>query len=115
MTFESTWSLDRPSSEFPGSAHYSPPIGGVHDVNVTFWNVGELASNGIESIAKTGATGTLTSETQADIGVGDGLGSSTGTVVTEEFTVETKFPLVTLTSMIAPSSDRFVGVRRIPT
>ena len=96
----------------------SPPIGGVHNGNVSFWNGGQLASPGIESMAETGATGTLSSEIQTAIDAGNalatmegnGLGSSTGTVIIEEFPINTNFPLVTLTSMIAPSPDWFVGV-----
>lgn len=119
VTFNSTWSPEtHPTDNFPSNAHYSPPIGGVHNGNVSFWNAGELASAGIESMAETGATGTLSSEIQTAIAAGNaletmegnGLGSSTGTVIIEQFSVNTNFPLVTLTSMIAPSPDWFVGV-----
>jgi hypothetical protein len=93
-------------------------MGGVHSANVSFWNPGALASNGIESMAETGATGTLRSEIETAINAGNalgtmegnGLGTSTGTVIIEQFLVNTNFPLVTLTSMIAPSPDWFVGV-----
>lgn len=65
-----------------------------------------------------GATGPLRAEIQTAIEAeealtiiqGNGLETSTGTVIIEEFPVNTNFPLVTLTSMTAPSPDWFVGV-----
>ncbi len=119
VVFESTWSpATHPDPGFPGNPHFSPLIGGVHNANVSFWTSGELASAGIENMAETGAIGSLSAEIQTAIDAGDalaimsgnGLGTSTGTVIIEQFSVNTNFPLVTLTTMIAPSPDWFVGV-----
>ena len=119
VVFESTWSPQtHPDPGFPGNAHFSPLIGGVHSTDVSFWTKGGLASAGIEAMAEVGATGSLSAEIQTAINDGDaltviegnGLGTSTGTVIIEQFPVNTNFPLVTLTSMIAPSPDWFIGV-----
>ena len=60
-------------------------------------------------MAETGAIGYLSAEIQTapDAGnvlaimQGSGLGMSAGTVIVEQFSVNTDFPLVTLTTMIA--------------
>lgn len=119
VVFESSWSPQtHPTANFPSNAHFSPLIGGVHNANVSFWTSGGLASAGIEAMAELGATGALSAEVQTAIDAadalaivqGNGLGTSTGTVSIEQLLVNTNFPLVTLTSMIAPSPDWFVGV-----
>ena len=116
VVFNATWSSSTHPNNFPGGAHFSPLIGGVHNDSVSFWTLGEIASPGIEIMAETGATGTLTTEIRAAIpenalvvinggGTGSPGGSGIGRVV-----VRLDFPLVTLVTMIAPSPDWFAGV-----
>ena len=116
IVFNATWSSSTHPTNFPGGAHFSPLIGAVHNDSVSYWEVGEAASPGIEQMAETGGTNTLTSEIRATIperagAVINGRGiSSPGSATIQRVTVTLDFPLVTLVTMIAPSPDWFVGV-----
>ena len=122
VTFEATWSNEtHPYANFPTTAHFSRLVGATHNANVTFWEVGGVASSGIESMAESGGTSTLSSEVEAQITnnnalavlLGGNIPSSPGTATVESFEVNQTFPLVTLVSMIAPSPDWFVGVSNL--
>ena len=123
ITFTSTWSSEaHPSDNFPtASAHFSPLVGATHDGSISIWQPDILASDGIEQMAETGATASLTGEVdvamedgRADqILSGSGLGSATGQVVLDVVTVSENFPFVSLVTMIAPSPDWFVGVHDV--
>jgi hypothetical protein len=120
VRFDATWSAITHPIDFPPNPHFSGLIGGTHNDQVTFWEEGELASPGIKRMAELGSKTPLDSEVQAAIDAGTageiisggGIGSSPGTV-SETFTVEEAFPLVTIVSMLAPSPDWFVGVSGI--
>ena len=117
VTFTSTWSAQTHPDGFPGNPHFSRLVGGTHNDMVSFWNNGGLATQGIQNMAELGATAALESEVQdaIDAGtaehvlVGGGINPSPGNV-SLNFSLTTEFPRVTLTSMIAPSPDWFVGV-----
>jgi len=118
LTFNATWSQQTHAINFPSNAHFSPLVGAVHNDAIAIWGSGSLASPGIKQMAETGDGSTLLAE--LEIAVGNGLASSTvfgGGVpaspgsVSVEFEVTRQFPLLTLTSMVAPSPDWFVGVR----
>ncbi len=117
VTFTSTWSATTHPTNFPSSPHYSGLIGGTHNSSATFWETGSTASLGIKEMAEFGSKSALRSEVQTAIGAGTaervlsggGIGPSPG-VVRMTFDVSEAFPLVTLTSMLAPSPDWFVGV-----
>lgn len=121
VTFEATWSQDtHPHANFPGSAHFSPLIGATHNADTTFWQVGALASEGIEQMAETGGTDILRGEVEAQIAnnnalalLSGGSASSPGSAAPYTFEINQTFPLVTLVSMIAPSPDWFVGVSNL--
>ena len=116
VAFSATWSSSSHPATFPSGAHWSPLIGAVHGDRASFWEMGETSSPGIESMAETGATGTLSSEINQQIpnnalSVVNGSGSgSPGSVTIREVVVRLDHPLVTLVSMIAPSPDWFAGV-----
>ena len=116
IDFSATWSTTTHPDDFPGGAHWSPLIGAVHSSRASFWKMGETASAGMESMAETGATGTLTSEIDSEIpanalSVINGSGSgSPGSVRIRGVEVGLDDPLITLVSMIAPSPDWFAGV-----
>ena len=122
MTFEGKWTPDVTPDRVPGDAHFSRLIGAVHNDQVAFLESGELASAGVESMAEVGETEILGNEVQAKINAdpptalsvlqGSGAGA-TGTV-TWNVELTTAFPRVTLTTMIAPSHDWFVGVSGLP-
>lgn len=78
--------------------------------------MGATASAGIEVMAETGGTGTLSAEINAQapggalaVISGSGAGSP-GSATIQRFNVKTDYPLVTLVTMIAPSPDWFAGV-----
>ncbi len=117
VTFEATWSATTHPQSFPGNPHFSGLIGGTHHDGVEFWADGALASTGIKQMAEWGSKSALNAEVNAAIGAGQagvvisggGIGTSPGQVAAS-FTISPEFPLVTLTSMLAPSPDWFVGV-----
>lgn len=120
LDFNATWSAETLPPQFPANAHFSGLVGGSHNAQVTFWEDGELASDGIESMAETGNKGTLVNEVSVAIGAGtaleivsgDGIGQSPEFVSTT-FTVDQAHPLASVVSMIAPSPDWFVGVNSL--
>ena len=116
VVFDATWSATTHPTNFPSGAHFSPLIGSVHNDGATFWALGDTATRGIEIMAETGGTGTLTAEFRAAIPDraltvinGRGIGSP-GSAAIPGVVVREDFPLVTLVTMIAPSPDWFVGV-----
>ena len=121
LQFDAVWSVATHPIDFPASAHFSPLIGGTHDASTIFWEPGGLATPGIQSMAETGATGSLTAEVQAAINTG-GAGAvvqgpsvpiSPGMAdVAIDLTLD--HPLLTLVTMIAPSPDWFLGVHGLP-
>lgn len=116
VVFVATWSAETHPDGYTLAAHFSPPVGAVHGPGVAFWRPGELASDGIEYMAETGATDPLALEIEAAAAAG--LASpdpiyawfldSPGSVSTE-FDATPTFDLVSYVSMIAPSPDWFVG------
>jgi hypothetical protein len=117
VTFDATWSAATHPQDFPPNPHFSGLIGGNHNDMVAFWEVGELASLGIQRMAEWGAKSPLDEEVEAAIAAGNaGAVISGGHIavspgsVSEIFVVSQDFPLVTLVTMIAPSPDWFVGV-----
>ena len=117
VTFETSWSQSSHPTDFPGTAHFSPLIGGTHSARVQFWRPGALASEGIQAMAERGRTSPLDAEVAAAIAAGTAQAVLRGGSVDRvpgsagfEFDVSREFPLVTLVTMVAPSPDWFVGV-----
>ena len=128
ITFSSVWSstADDPvngnsTTSLPGNAHWSNLVGAVHNDQITFWEVGVLASPGIEDVAEVGGNTNFFNEVNAQINASTPTASTwlqepvdpfdaiaTATLTDVEFTDE--FPLVTLATMVAPSPDWFSGV-----
>lgn len=121
VTFVATWSAQTHPVDFPPSAHFSGLIGGTHNGAVSFWDPGQLATPGIEDMAELGEKSTLQSEIQVAINAatagavisGGGISPSPGSV-SQPFTIDQAYPLVTVVSMVAPSPDWFVGVHGLP-
>ena len=117
LTFEATWSQDTHPDGFPSNPHFSPLIGATHDDQGRLWRFGDIASDGIEGMAEVGATGGLQAEAIALQGLGivdgivsgGGIGRSPG-MVEVVFTARRTHSLLSITSMLAPSPDWFVGV-----
>jgi hypothetical protein len=117
LTFDATWSALTHPQNFPGNAHFSPLIGGVHSPAVSFWAEGELATLGIQRMAEWGAITPLDLEVQAAVDAGTALAMVTGPGIpsspgqtTVTFTATDDFSRLTLVTMVAPSPDWFVGV-----
>ena len=109
-----SWTTESTPGGVVSSAHFTTLIGAVHNSNVTFWQSGGMASRGIEIMAETGVTSTLRSEIQASAHVHSVIqqGVSFGGTGTAAFDLDVPddHPLITLTSMIGPSPDWFVGI-----
>ncbi len=119
-TFVATWSVETHPINFPADPHFSPLTGAVHSEQSVFWEMGQNASDGIEQMAETGATGILITEIQAAIDEGRALSAIQGGGIPEspgstsvEFTINRDSSLVTLVSMLAPSPDWFIGVNSL--
>ena len=114
VTFTGNWTTASTPGGVVSRAHFTILIGAVHNSNVTFWQSGGMASAGIESMAETGGTSTLRSEIQASTHVHSVIqqGVSFGGTGTATFDLDVPddHPLITLTSMIGPSPDWFVGI-----
>ena len=124
ITFQGSWTTDVTPGGLPGGAHFSPLIGGVHGAGVTFLESGGTASAGVESMAEIGGTSALRGEVRAAVNASpatalavlsrSGNISPTGSKTLSNVELTTAFPRVTLTTMIAPSHDWFVGVSGLP-
>ena len=117
VAFNATWSAATHPVSFPPGPHFSGLIGATHDSRYVMWAVGELASTGIKDMAELGSKTALTGEVEQAIqaGTAGGVVSGGGIVRSPGFTsalveTNTRYPLLSLTSMIAPSPDWFVGV-----
>lgn len=117
VTFRSNWSAGTYPKDFPSNPHYSGLIGATHNEHVSFWKVGGVASAGIKNMSETGSKSPLKEEirkaikdgTAKSLLSGKGLRTSPG-VVSLNFEVVPSHSKVTLSSMLAPSPDWFVGV-----
>lgn len=123
VTFEGNWNSTDHPTDFPfGNDHFSGIIGGLHNCDVSFWTPYTYSSTGIKNMAERGSKTALTAEINAAISAGTasavlsggGLRPASNNSTSLDFTVDSCFPLVTLTSMIAPSPDWFVGVHDMP-
>ena len=116
ITFTATWSEESHPEGFPSNPHFSGLIGGTHNGEVSFWDVGELASPGIKAMAETGSQTPLDEEVEEAIAAGSaefvvrGGGTDSPGVTNLSFEISSDFSLITLVSMVAPSPDWFVGV-----
>lgn len=118
LTFNATWSAQTHPLNFPPPAHFSPLTGAVHNDQVVIWRPGQLASDGVELMAETGDSSAMLAEIASAVGNGtaaaaidgDGVATSPGSS-SIEFEVTREHPLVSLTTMVAPSPDWFVGIR----
>ena len=114
VTFQGNWTLESTPDGVVGGAHFTTLIGGVHNSSVSFWSVDGTASSGVERMAELGATSTLRSEILASphthaVILQSVSGGGTGSA-TFDLEVPDTHPLVTLSSMIGPSPDWFVGI-----
>jgi|GEM_PF-890262 hypothetical protein len=117
ITFISSWSEETHPLDFPGSPHFSPIAGALHNESAVFWEEGKLASAGIKQVAETGIVTTMNKEVREAIEDGTAYELLWGPPIQpspgfSNFTVSAHrdFHTVTLITMIAPSPDWFTGV-----
>ena len=117
VDFETVWSSTTHPAEFPATAHFSGLIGATHQRGVALFEVGEIASLGIKDMAERGTKVALLTEIvilqsqgQTEFTLsGAGVSPSPGQT-SLEFDITLTHPLVTITTMIAPSPDWFLAV-----
>lgn len=127
LSFEALWNAsDHPTNfpagawpELPSAAHYSPIIGASHTETMTIWSSGALANEGVENVAETGNRTVLEAMIDGSPNVLSkivhpaGFATPDVTVGPLVFEVNDDHPLVSFTTMIAPSPDWFTGVTRL--
>ncbi len=120
ITFDGSWSAATHATLFPGNAHFSGLVGAVHNDQVIFWEPGQIASDGIELMAETGGKSIFLQEIESAINSGYALSAIDGPGIATapgsasiEVRVTIDNPLVTLTTMLAPSPDWFTGFHNI--
>ncbi len=117
LTFTSNWNDQEFPTNFPSNAHFSGLIGLTHNDQVRIFQRSELASQGIIQMAETGSKSQLSTEINTLINNGnsdkilDGPGIPAGSsVATLTFSANTTFSHLSITSMVAPSPDWFIGI-----
>lgn|GEM_PF-4810736 len=116
LTFFAEWSAISHPTDYPNSAHFSPLIGNTHNVDGFIWGAGGIATDGIRQMAQSGATSILSSEIMDLIDNSSSeslvLGTDADGVDAIElfFDISDSHPLFSMTTMIAPSPDWFIGV-----
>ena len=127
ISVTTTWNATNHGSaalgnDIPGRAHWSPLALVTHKNNNEFLELGNLASNGIQSIAETGSTVSFQNEFNiakdagnADQYLQSGFSpfAAISSASINNITVSEAYPLVTFLSMIAPSPDWFIAVNSI--
>lgn len=117
VTVTGMWSSASHPVNYPSNAHFSPLVGMVHNNKAKLFELGELASPGIKSMAETGSVTVLNTEIDALIsggnvasringtGISNGTGGGTATVQ-----ISGSHSMVSIVSMIAPSPDWFISI-----
>ena len=117
VTLRNHWTAAAFSTRFPAAAHLTGVVGATHGAGVDFWALGQPASPGIKDVAERGRKTPLLDEVANAISAGtaefalSGDGVALGVPeVALLFNISTRFPRVTLVSMLGPSPDWFTGV-----
>jgi Spondin_N/Secretion system C-terminal sorting domain len=121
FTFTSVWNSNHHGT-LPGSAHWSDLVGATHNSDVTFLEMGGMATPGIELVAEAGSNGVFNAEVNSAIGSGyadrwlqrsvDPF-AAIASATLSDIVVSEDFPLLTLVSMIAPSPDWIIAVNSL--
>ena len=115
VRMEASWTDTVTPAGVPDGAHFTTPVGGIHNDEVTFIEAGEAASAGIEAMAEAGTIATLMEEVNdakpdVDRSMTIPAPGITGSSTQTDVVFTSDHPRITLTSMIAPTPDWFVGV-----
>ena len=118
VSFSSVWN-ETDHGTLPGNAHWSNLVGMTHNSNVKLWELGQLASTGIERVAENGINTDLNNEVNTAISNNNAdqwlqeafspfAAISSATIM--DVLVSEDYPLLSVVSMVAPSPDWFIGI-----
>ena len=118
VAFNAAWSAETHPDYYVSNAHFSPFVAYSHNGSpeARVFDIGSIASQGIEEMAETGATALLEGEIQSRVTSGSILAWVKGRVFDSPGTDQANLDFtqshsqVTFVSMIAPSPDWFVAV-----
>ncbi len=113
VEFISNWSSTTHPTDYPSNAHWSKLVGTTHNTSISFFEIGQLATDGVEDVAESGSNTAFINEINTSITNGNayevieggGLSSGPGTITIDNVNVDANFPLISLITMIAPSPD----------
>jgi hypothetical protein len=116
VTFNARWTSASHPTTTPNDAHFSNPVLAVHSTPGAMFDVGAPTSPGVQDVAEFGRTATLLAELRSNSTVTDAqvtAGVPAPAIGSRSFdiTATQDADLVSLVTMLAPSSDWFVGVR----
>lgn len=118
VTYQSTWNASEHSS-IPSSDHYSNLVGATHKNENEYFEIGQLASNGIKKVAELGENTVFMNEVQSSSNTKEWFNvpfspnNALGTATISNIEVSEDKHLLTLVSMIAPSPDWFIAVNSL--
>jgi len=120
IVFTSNWEAH---GTLPGSAHFTALVGATHNSDVTFLEMGGMATPGIEQVAETGGFSIFENEVNTAINDNtsdqfiegpDLFFNGPGRTITiSDLTISSEFPLISLASMLAPSPDWMIAVNSV--
>lgn len=120
IVFTSNWEAH---GTLPSNAHFTRLVGATHNSDITFMEMGGMATSGIEQVAELGSNGTFNSEVNNAIANNDAdqyisgpdlfFDGASRTITISDLTVSPDYPLISLVSMIAPSPDWMIAVNSI--
>ena len=118
VTVNIDWNSTDHPTDYPNNPHFSPIIYWNQDANYGKFDIGNMASQGVQIMAETGAPSTLLNELEMDsisgmVGnydSGSMLNSGTGQI---QFTIEVHkdLPVISAVTMLAPSPDWFLAMK----
>jgi len=118
-TFYNNWSAENHPVGYPSDAHWSPPVIAAHAESYRMWELGGLATAGVERVAEVGSTSTLERELRDATEEGNVGGFVKGRVtfnsdtqsqmLADDIALTPRFDRMSSVTMIAPSPDWFSG------
>ena len=121
ISFTSTWNA-ADHGTLPSNAHWSNLVGANHNSNVSFLELGSVASAGIEGVAEIGSNTVFNAEVQSAIDFGDADNwlqasfspfAAISSATLPNIVVSEDHSLITLVAMIAPSPDWIIAVNSL--
>lgn len=121
LSFTSNWNSSTHPTNYPAAAHWSTLVGTTHNANVSFWDFGELASQGVEDVAELGDRTNITLEVNTSITNGNAyelielpLGFGDLFLFDDDpLRIDANFPYISLMTMLAPSPDWLAEIHNV--